>query len=43
MTAPAAGAWMTVGETGVVGVPASADFTVLTRFTHETIADRPVQ
>lgn len=36
-------AWVTVGETGVVGVPASAGFTVLARFTHETIAGRPVQ
>lgn len=36
-------AWVTVGETGVVGVPASVGFTVLARFTHETTAGHPVQ
>lgn len=35
-------AWVTVGETGVIGVPASTGFTVLARFTHEATA-RSVQ
>jgi hypothetical protein len=35
-------AWVTVGETGVIGLAASAGFTVLARFTHEVTA-RAVQ
>lgn len=37
-------AWVTVGETGVIGVPASIDdFTPIARFTRETSDIRPVQ
>lgn len=36
-------AWLTIGETAVVGGPASAGFTVLARFTHETATAPPIQ
>lgn len=29
-------AWVTVGKTGVVGIPAEGRFAVIARFTHET-------
>lgn len=36
-------AWVTVGETGVIGIPASTGFTVLARFTHGPPPGQPAQ